>query len=171
MIEVDQQLTSPFSLGKIYRHLIQRSFHGRFGRTESFLLLLLCIRRVRKQAKSLLWSLLHLFFPASQLRELRKKFKQKQRKLVSTLFLTHMTFASSTIYLANQKKEFKGVQSKLQSKLNYRSNNMRLEMKFISKSDKIKDFQGFYSFFLSFYRELKNFCQKFGKKHIEIQIF
>ena len=75
-----------------------------------------------------------------------------------------MTFASSTIYVANQKKEFKGVQSKL----NYRSNNMRLEMKFISKSDKIKDFQGFYSFFLSFYRELKNFCQKFGKKHIEI---
>ena len=37
-----------------------------------------------------------------------------------------------------------GVQSILQLNLNYRSKNMRLEMKFVSKFDKIKAFQRFY---------------------------
>ena len=52
-------------------------------------LLLLCVKRVRKLAESLLCSLLHLFFPASWARELREKFKKKQNKLISILFLTH----------------------------------------------------------------------------------
>ena len=55
-------------------------------------LLLLCVKRVRKLAKSLLCSLLHLFFPVSWVRELREKFKKKQNKLVSILFLTHLTW-------------------------------------------------------------------------------
>ena len=55
-------------------------------------LLLLCVKRVRKLAESLLCSLLHLFFPASWARELREKFKKKQNKLISILFLTHLTW-------------------------------------------------------------------------------
>ena len=39
----------------------------------------------------------------------------------------------------NQKTDFSGVQPNLQSIKNYRSNNMRLEMKFFNKSDKFKD--------------------------------
>ena len=48
--------------------------------------------------------------------------------------------------LANQKKEFIGVQSNLQSNFNYRSKNMRLEVKFLKKSVKIKDILLFLDF-------------------------
>ena len=47
--------------------------------------------------------------------------------------------------LANQKTESKGVQSKLQLKINYRSKNKRLEMKFYKKKYKFKEFRGFNS--------------------------
>lgn len=42
-------------------------------------------------------------------------------------------------------------------------------MKFIKKSDEIKDFQGYRSNDLSYYHDLKDLCQKFGKKHLRYE--
>ena len=50
--------------------------------------------------------------------------------LVSAIFLTHFTLNNVFGDLANQRIDFKGVQSKLQSKINYRRNNKRLETDF-----------------------------------------
>ena len=63
--------------------------------------------------------------------------------------------------LANQTTVFVGVQSNLQSKKNYRSDNKRLEMKFFVKKYEIKDFQGFNSANSSYCQKLKDFHQKF----------
>ena len=73
--------------------------------------------------------------------------------------------------LANQKTDFKGVQSKLQLKINYRSKNKRLEMKFFMKKHKFNEFKGFNIANLSHYHELNDFHQKIGKKHIHKKIF
>ena len=70
--------------------------------------------------------------------------------------------------VTNQTTGFVGVQSNLQSNFNYRSDNKRLEMNSLVKSDKLKVFQGYNSFNSSYYHKLKDLYQKFGKKHILI---
>ena len=50
--------------------------------------------------------------------------------LVSSIFLTHFTLNNVFGDLANQRIDFWGVQSNLQSNINYRRNNMRLELEF-----------------------------------------
>ena len=50
--------------------------------------------------------------------------------LVSAIFLTHFTLNNVFGDLANQRIDFWGVQSNLQSNINYRRNNMRLELEF-----------------------------------------
>ena len=67
--------------------------------------------------------------------------------------------------------EFEGVQSKLQSNLNYRSDNKRLETKLSVKKYKIKDFQECFSPNSFYYNILKDLCQNFGKKHLLFQFF
>ena len=64
-------------------------------------------------------------------------------------------------HVANQTTEFEGVQSKLQSILNYRSDNKRLETELSVKKYKIKVFQVNFSDNLFNYNELKNLYQKF----------
>ena len=67
---------------------------------------------------------------------------------IFTLFLSPSWRHGSKIFdifssgLANQTTDFEGVQSNLQSKINYRSNNTRLEMKSNVKNYRIKVFQG-----------------------------
>ena len=60
--------------------------------------------------------------------------------------------ASST----NHKTDFVVVQSNLQSKKNYKRNNMRLEMKLLQEKWNIKDFKGFHSDNSFYKHELKN---------------
>ena len=81
--------------------------------------------------------------------------------LVSVLFPTHLTWNNVFGDLANHKTEFVGVQSNLQSNFNYRSENKRLEMNCMVKSDKIKDFQECFSSNSFYYNILKELCQKF----------
>ena len=64
-----------------------------------------------------------------------------------------------------------GVQSILQLNLNYRSKNMRLEMKFGSKMIKIiKKIKEFYSPVILF-NKLKNSHRKLGKKTFRFRVF
>ena len=62
--------------------------------------------------------------------------------------------------LANQRIDFNGVQSKLQSKKNYRSDNKRLEMKFFVENNEFKDFQDCFIPNSFTYKILKDLCQK-----------
>ena len=73
--------------------------------------------------------------------------------------------------LANQRIDFRGVQSKIQSYLNYRSKNMRLEVKFLVKSEEIKLFSSFNCANLSYYQELKDFHQTFLVRNLFILDF
>ena len=59
----------------------------------------------------------------------------------------------------------------LQFNFNYRRNNVGLEVESCVESDEIKDFQGLNCTNSSYYHKLKDFHQRIGKKHIEIQIF
>ena len=61
--------------------------------------------------------------------------------LISALFLTHLTWNNVFDDLANQKTEFLGLQSILQSRKNYRSDNKRLEMEISMKNLNTKAFQ------------------------------
>ena len=88
--------------------------------------------------------------------------------LVSAIFLTHFTLNNVFGDLANQRIDFKGVQSNLQSNKNYRSDSKRLETNFLIKINEIKDFQDYFSPNLFTYKILKDLCQKFGKKLIPI---
>ena len=91
------------------------------------------------------------FFP-KQLGEVAEgKLKQKAKQHQSKHFHT----------LSNQTTEFEGVQSKLQSILNYRSDNKRLETELSVKKYKIKVFQVDFIDNLFNYNELKNLYQKF----------
>ena len=63
--------------------------------------------------------------------------------------------------VANQTTEFEGVQLKLQSIVNYRSDNKRLETELSVKKYKIIVFQVNFSDNLFNYNELKNLYQKF----------
>ena len=92
---------------------------------------------------------------------LKKKRAKCEKMLVSALFLTHLTWNNVFGDLANQKTEFLGLQSILQSRKNYRSDNKRLEMKISMKNLKIKAFQCWFiqnSFTCDI---LKDLCQKF----------
>ena len=63
--------------------------------------------------------------------------------LVSAIFLTHFTLNNVFGDLANQRIDFWGVQSNLQSNINYRRNNMRLELEFfVNQSISYQPFNG-----------------------------
>ena len=57
--------------------------------------------------------------------------------------------------LTNQKAGFSGVQSNLQSNKNYRNDNMRLEMEFVSKSVEIWAFIALFLFSVYQYWKMK----------------
>ena len=80
--------------------------------------------------------------------------------------MKQLTFVQNNFFrdLANQTTEIVGVQSNLQSKENYRSDNMRLERKFVSKSEKIEAFTPcFCSVFLKT-KIVSELYRNFGKK-------
>ena len=79
--------------------------------------------------------------------QLKAWLKAKKRLFLHSFSPTWRETAHvlETTTTTNQKTEFAGVQSIFQSKENYRRNNIRLEMKFFKKIDKIRLLSRFFS--------------------------
>ena len=129
--------TITFSSTKIYRRGLLRPSLRQIWQYKLLLLLFSHVRRVWKLA-------CFQIFPQAvgwgSSGKVETKSKTTSNELVSTLFLTHMTFLRynwRVAHVANQTTEFEGVQSKLQSILNYRSDNKWLETELSVKKYKI----------------------------------
>ena len=137
--------------------------------------LFLWVRGVWKLKPGACFTLSFNFFPGSWLRNLWESFGKKLNNFVSILFLTHVTCVLRPCFdslLSQSEDRLRGSPVKTSvKKKNYRTNNTRLETKFMMKNDEIKDFQDCFSPNSFSYNILKICVKNFGKKLIQIQIF
>ena len=89
--------------------------------------------------------------------------KRRFQTLSHPLDVKQVKTGESNVFgdLANQRIDFKGVQSNLQSRKNYRSENKRLEMEISMKNSNTKAIQSWFSQNSFVYNILKDLCQKF----------